>query len=193
LILAHGAGSDLSHPSLARLAEAVVDAGFVVCRFNFPYRDAGRRMPDRMPTLVACFRAVEEHVRTDATLGVSWLALGGRSLGGRVASHLAAGGSAARGLVFLAFPLHPAKRPGIERAAHLGAISVPMLFVQGTRDALARWDLLAPTVDGLPNATLHRIVDGDHALTVPKRVCPPAVLAEEIEATVVGWLAGLAP
>jgi len=183
----------MQHPSLVRLGEAVVDAGFVVCRFDFPYRCAGRRMPDRMPTLVACFRAVEEHVRADPTLGVSWLALGGRSLGGRVASHLAASGSVARGLVFLAFPLHPANRPGIERAAHLGAITVPMLFVQGTRDALARWDLLAPTVAALPNAALHRIVDGDHALTVPKRVCAPAVLMQDIHAAVVGWLRGLVP
>jgi predicted alpha/beta-hydrolase family hydrolase len=193
LVLAHGAGSDMHHASLVRLGDAVARAGFVVCRFNFPYREAGRRLPDRLPTLVAAFRAVEAHVRTDPALGVSWLALGGRSLGGRVASHVAAGASAARGLVFLAFPLHPANRPGTERAAHLGAIGVPMLFVQGTRDALARWELLAPTVDALPNATLHRIDDADHALAVPKRVRPPAAVADEIHATVTGWLAGLAP
>jgi predicted alpha/beta-hydrolase family hydrolase len=192
LVLAHGAGSDMHHASLVHLGDAVVAAGFVVCRFNFPYREAGRRLPDRMPTLVAAFRAVEEHLRADPALGVSWLALGGRSLGGRVASHLVAGGSAARALVFLAFPLHPADRPGTERAAHLGAIAVPMLFVQGTRDALARWDLLAPTVAALPNATLHRIADADHALTVPKRLRPPAEVAGEIHATVTGWLADLA-
>jgi predicted alpha/beta-hydrolase family hydrolase len=110
-----------------------------------------------------------------------------------VASHVAAGGSAARGLVFLAFPLHPANRPATERAAHLKAIDVPMLFVQGTRDALARWDLLAATVGTLANATLHRIDDADHALAVPKRVRPPAAVADEIDATVTAWLAGLAP
>ena len=118
---------------------------------------------------------------------------GGRSFGGRMTSQAEAKASlGVRGLVFFAFPLHPADRPGTERAAHLGAIAVPMLFVQGTRDALARWDLLAPTVAALPNATLHRIAGADHALTVPKRIRPPAEVAGEIHATVTGWLADLA-
>lgn len=139
-VLAPGAGSDMDHPSLVGLAVAVARAGFVVCRFDFPYRCAGRRLPDRLPALTAAYGAVVEHVRTDAAFNAPWIAIGGRSMGGRVASHLAAAGVAVHGLVFLAFPLHPAGRPATFRAAHLPGIAAPMLFVQGTRDALATWE-----------------------------------------------------
>jgi hypothetical protein len=163
----------------------------VAVRFEFPYRAAGRRIPDRMPALVACWGAVVEHVRRDAALAPPWLAIGGRSLGGRAASHLVASGVPVRGLLFLAFPLHPAGRPGTERAAHLARIDVPMLFVQGTRDALARWDLLEPLVRSLPAATLHAVADADHSLAVPKRRRAPELVVAEIHGAVVGWLRAL--
>jgi predicted alpha/beta-hydrolase family hydrolase len=188
LVLAHGAGSGMDYAPLVRIADAVAGAGFVVCRFNFAYREAGRRLPDRLPALTACYQAVVEHVRRDPRLAAPWIAIGGRSLGGRVASHLAADGLDVRALVCLAFPLHPAGHPGTGRAAHLLAITAPMLFVQGTRDALADWTLLEPLVRALPTATL-QIVDGaNHALTVPNRVRAAGAVAGEVEQGIVAWL-----
>jgi hypothetical protein len=179
----------MRHAALVDLGEAIAAAGTAVCRFNFPYREAGRRIPDRLPVLTACYRAVVEHVRTDPALAAPWIAIGGRSMGGRVASHLAADGLAVRGLVFLAFPLHPAGRPGTARAAHLAAIGAPMLFVQGTRDSLAAWELLEPLVRSLPTATLHRVDGANHALAVPKRQRPSAAVVAEVHETIVAWLA----
>src|SRR5262245_17440005 len=192
VILAHGAGSDMHSPALARTARAVAAAGFVACRFNFAYREAGRRLPDRLPVLTACYAAVLEHVRADPALAPPWIAIGGRSLGGRVATHLAASGARVRGLVLLAFPLHPAGRPATSRAAHLGAVVVPMLFVQGTRDALAEWSLLEPLVRALPAATLHAIDGADHSLACPKRVRTPESVDREVDGAVVDWLEALA-
>jgi len=192
LLLAHGAGSDMHSAPLARTARAVAAAGFVACRFNFAYRESGRRLPDRLPALMACYGAVLEHVRSDPALAPPWVAIGGRSLGGRVATHLAAGGAPVRGLVLLAFPLHPANRPATTRAAHLGAITVPMLFVQGTRDALAEWSLLEPLVRALPTATLHVIDGADHSLACPKRMRAPGDVDRQVDGTVVRWLGGLA-
>jgi hypothetical protein len=188
IVLAHGAGSAMDHPSLVGLGEAVAQAGFVVCRFNFPYREAGRRLPDRLPALVAAYDAVVERVRSDPALAIPWIAIGGRSMGGRVASHLAATGVPVRALVFLAFPLHPAGRPSTARAAHLPAIRAPMLFVQGTRDALAAWTLLEPLVHALPTATLHVVDGADHSLAVPKRQRSPEAVTTEIHGAVVRWL-----
>jgi predicted alpha/beta-hydrolase family hydrolase len=191
VVLAPGAGSGMDYAPLVRIADAVARGGFVACRFNFAYRESGRSVPDRLPALIACYRAVVEHVRADPVLGAPWLALGGRSLGGRVASHLAAEGFAVRGLVFLAFPLHPAGRPATTRAAHLPSLAVPMLFVQGTRDALAEWSLLEPLVRTLPMATLHAVEGADHALAVPKRVRAAESVAAEIDRAVVAWLRAL--
>jgi hypothetical protein len=178
----------MDHPALVDLARALADGGFVACRFDFPYRAAGRRLPDRLPALVAAYRSVVEHLRADPALRITWLALGGRSMGGRVATHLAASGVPLDALVLLSFPLHPAGRPSTTRAVHLPALAVPMLFVQGTRDALATWDLLAPLVTALPQATLHAVEGADHALAVPKRRRDPTAVAAEIREAVVGWL-----
>lgn len=191
VILAHGAGSNMHSPALARTARAVAAAGFVACRFNFAYREAGRRLPDRLPALAACYTAVVEHLRSDPALAPPWIVIGGRSLGGRVATHLAASGARIRGVILLAFPLHPAGRPGTTRAAHLGSVGVPMLFVQGTRDALAEWSLLEPLVRALPAATLHAVEGADHALALPKRVRAPESVDAEVDGAVVRWLAGL--
>ncbi|HWP67187.1 MAG TPA: alpha/beta family hydrolase [Candidatus Limnocylindria bacterium] len=191
VVLAHGAGSDMHAPALARTAQAIAAAGFAACRFNFAYREAGRRLPDRMPALVACYAAVLDHVRSDPALAPPAIAIGGRSLGGRTAAHLAAAGAAVDALVLLSFPLHPAGRPGPARAAHLAAVSVPMLFVSGTRDALAEWALLEPLVRALPTATLHAIEGADHALALPKRVRPPEAVAREVDEAVVSWLGRL--
>jgi predicted alpha/beta-hydrolase family hydrolase len=166
LVLANGAGTSMRHPSLVGLAAALVERGIATVTFDFPYRARGGGAPDRLPLLVGAYEAVLAEVRKS---GPPPVFIGGRSLGGRVASHVAAAGAAVDGLVFLAFPLHRPGEPGTGRAAHLAAIRRPMLFVQGTRDTFARWDLLAGVVGELPTATLHAIADGDHGFHVPKR------------------------
>lgn len=188
LVLAHGAGTGMSHPSLTKLAAALATRRITTVTFDFPYRARGRGAPDRMPVLVAAYEAVLASIRDQARP----LAIGGRSMGGRVASHVAAEGGAVDGLVFLAFPLHPPGKPGIERAAHLASIEQPMLFVQGTRDNFARFDLLEGVVANLPRATLHTIAEADHGFHVPKRTGrTDADVAEEVADTVAGWVGGL--
>ena len=189
VVLAPGAGSGRRHPSLSGIQHGLAAAGWSTITFDFPYREAGRRIPDARPVLERCWRAVLDVVQADARLAPPWIVIGGRSMGGRIASHVAAAGAPVKGLVFLAFPLHPAGRPGVERAAHLSAISVPMLFVQGARDALADPALLAGVLGGLPNATLVVVEDADHSFRVPRRTgrSEEAVRAE-IVATVASWL-----
>jgi len=191
VVLAHGAGSDMAHPSIVDVCAGIRAAGHPSVRFNFPYREAGRRAPDRQPVLLDCWRAVLRAVRADDRLAARPLVVGGRSLGGRMASLLLAEGETADGLLLLAFPLHAPKRPGTERAAHLTRVRVPMLFVQGTRDALATWDLLEPVVRALPRATLHPILEGDHGFRVPKRRASAEAVLAEVVSAVTGWLAGL--
>jgi predicted alpha/beta-hydrolase family hydrolase len=187
LVLAHGAGSGMGHPSLVRVQTELARRGTTVVTFDFPYRARGRGAPDRMPVLVAAFRAVLDAIRGDVP---ERLFLGGRSMGGRAASHAVAEGVVARGLVFLAFPLHPPGQPGTSRAAHLATIRVPMLFVQGTRDTFARPDLLDGVLATLPSATLHAIPEADHGFHVPKRTGRTDVeVSDEVVTTVAAWIA----
>jgi len=189
VILAHGAGTDRHHPSLVRIQQALADAGWPTVAFNFPYREAGRRVPDPRPVLERCWRAVIDAVAAEPRLAPSGIVIGGRSMGGRIASHVAADGADVCGLVFLGFPLHPAGRPGAERAAHLSRITAPMLFVQGTRDALAEPALLRAVLQGMPGVTLHEIADADHSFRVPRRSGrDDASVRAEIVATVTAWL-----
>ena len=189
VVLAHGAGSDMRNPWLVAVADALTEHGFPTLRFNFPYKERRGRAPDRAPVLEACYRAVLAQVRADRDLNARRVVIGGKSMGGRMASHLAAGGEAVDGLLFLGYPLHPAGQPEKLRVAHLARISVPMLFLAGTRDALCRLDLLRSTLATLPTATLHVVEDGDHSFAV--RVCSgrnqAAVRTEIVEASV-AWL-----
>lgn len=187
LVLGHGAGGTLQTPGLARFAAEMAARGITTVRFNFPYAEAGRRVPDRRPILEGCYRAVASQVgeRSESRSG---LYLGGRSMGGRIASHLVAAGFPARGLVFLGYPLHPPDQPDQLRDAHLTGISVPMLFLQGSRDAFARPDLLARTLDRLPTATRHVVEGADHGLTVRGR--PTAEVVAELADVTAAWLAG---
>jgi len=186
LVLAPGAGSSMRHPSLLRLQEGLAARGTTVVTFDFPYRVRGRGAPDRMPVLVAAYAAVVAAVRVEHP---ARLFVGGRSMGSRVASHLAAAGTPVDGLVFVGFPLHPPGKPGTARADHLAAIGVPMLFVQGTRDTFARADLLAGVLAGLSTATRHTIADADHGLHVPKRSGrTDAEVLDEVVATIAAWI-----
>jgi predicted alpha/beta-hydrolase family hydrolase len=146
-VAAHGAGSDMNHRSMLKLSEVLRVRGFDVVRFNFLYREKGGRAPERMPKLQSCFTAVVNKARE--RLGAKKLLIGGRSMGGRVASMLAAEGFACEGLLLLAYPLHPAGQPEKLRDAHLPKINVPVLCINGTRDALCQKDLMTRAIDGL--------------------------------------------
>jgi uncharacterized protein len=192
VILAPGAGVDRRHASLTGIQEALADAGWPTVTFNFPYREAGRRIPDPRPVLEGCWRFVLDAVRKEPRLAPPWVVIGGRSMGGRIASHVAADGADVRGLVFLAFPLHPAGRPGTERAAHLARIAVPMLFVQGSKDTLAEPALLAAVLRELPRATLHEIAGADHTFRIPRRAGrDDASVRAEVVGAVIAWLDNL--
>lgn len=182
LLLAHGAGGTMDHGQLVGVAEGLAATGIEVVRFNFPYREAGRKAPDRQEKLEACYWAVAEEV----SAGASRLCLGGTSMGGRIASHITADGFPAEGLVFQSYPLHPPGAPERMRDAHLGRTGVPMLFLWGTRDPFATGDLLPRAVANLPTATLHAIKGGDHGLRVRGR-SPADVLAEVVD-VISGWI-----
>jgi predicted alpha/beta-hydrolase family hydrolase len=162
-VAAHGAGSHMDHRSMLVLSKVLRGHGFDVVRFNFLYRERGARAPDRMPKLEACFAAVAERARDEA--GSKKLVIGGRSMGGRVASMLAGAGFACDGLLLLAYPLHPAGQPEKLRAAHLPQIKVPVLCVNGTRDALCTRELMDRAIDGL-GWRMHWLEGKDHAFPV---------------------------
>jgi hypothetical protein len=188
VVLGHGAGGDRRARLLLRIAEDLAASGRRVVLANFPYSEARRRMPDPPALLEASVRAVAEHVRRE--WGPERLVLGGKSMGGRMASQAAAKGLVADGLVFLGYPLHPPGRPEVLRDRHLAEVPCPMLFVQGTRDDFARLDLLEPVIARLgARATLHLVKAGDHSFGVRKRDGrDPAEVEREVFAAVRSWL-----
>lgn len=189
LVLAHGAGADMHHAFMAELSAALVERGLAVLRYQFPFTEQGSKRPDRPPRLVATVRAAAaEGAGLAQGLPVF---VGGKSLGGRMSSHAALDGGlgAARGLVFVGFPLHPAKAPAVTRAEHLPRVGLPMLFVQGTRDDLAELPLLEPIVASLgPRARMHVVEDANHGFAVRKtRGHDPAAVIPGIADAVIGW------
>jgi predicted alpha/beta-hydrolase family hydrolase len=166
-VLAHGAGAGLRHPFLESLAGTLAAKGVATLRYEFPYLEQGEKRIDPTPVLHA---RVREAVAAAAKEQLPLFA-GGKSMGGRMTSqaHALDPLPGVRGLCFVGFPLHPAGRPGTERAAHLRDVRLPMLFLQGTRDDLADLALLAPVVEALPRATLHVIDDADHSFHVRKK------------------------
>ncbi|HEX6839900.1 MAG TPA: alpha/beta family hydrolase [Stellaceae bacterium] len=166
LILAHGAGAGQASPFMVRCAADLASRGIDAVTFNFLYTEHGRRLPDRNDRLEACWRAVIAAMRAEPSLAGSRLAIGGKSMGGRIASQVAAGGDVGdlAGLVFLGYPLHPPGRPERLRSAHLPRIVEPMLFVQGERDSFGTPDELAPIIAALaPRAELYVVAGGDHS------------------------------
>jgi predicted alpha/beta-hydrolase family hydrolase len=167
LVLAHGAGAGMRHASMQSIADAFARRGIATLRFDFPFMAEGRSRVDppavATASLAAAFAAAAE--RTALPL---WL--GGHSFGGRMASHAVLDrGLPAAGLIFCSFPLHMPGKPDIKRAQHLPTIRQPMLFLSGTRDALADRALLEPLVRSLPNASLHWLETADHGYRVQKR------------------------
>lgn len=169
-VLAHGAGAGMTHPSMASVAEELGARGLATLRYQFPYMEAGSKRPDP-PAL--CHATVRAAIAAAGRL-LPKLALiaGGRSFGGRMTSQAQALAPlpGVQGLAFLGFPLHPAGRPSADRAEHLSDVRVPMLFLQGTRDALAELALLRPMVERLgKRATLKLFEDADHSFHVPAK------------------------
>jgi uncharacterized protein len=165
LLLAPGASAGRDQPALVSIDDAVTETGIVVERMDFPYRLAGRRAPDKAPVLIA---AVEENARRLAErAGVTQaqVALGGRSMGGRMASMAVAAGFPASALVLVSYPLHPPGRPEKSRIEHLGALEVPCLFVSGTRDAFGTQEELYTATKAIPGPVTHVWLEGgDHGL-----------------------------
>ncbi|HTQ09710.1 MAG TPA: alpha/beta fold hydrolase [Fimbriimonadaceae bacterium] len=186
VVLAHGAGSHMEHKTMEWLAQIVRESGARVVRFNFLYRAQGRGMPDRMPTLIGTYEAVIDSVRKH--LEVERLIIGGHSMGGRVASMLLAQSHAADGLLLFGYPLHPPGQPEKLRDAHLAAIEVPTLQLNGTEDEFCTRSIMEKIA--LPKQwTPHWIEGADHSYSVRKttgRTRPQ--VAEEIRETLTDWV-----
>jgi predicted alpha/beta-hydrolase family hydrolase len=185
-VLAHGAGAPMTHKFMAAMAGAFAAEGIATLRYQFPYMEAGRKYPDREPVLKSTVRAA---VDIAAGYGLPLLA-GGKSMGGRMTS-LAASETplpSTRGLVFLGFPLHSPAKPGAERGAHLESVTVPMLFLQGARDKLARLDLLEPLLAQIgERATLHVVADADHSFNLPAAAARSADTPGDLARTTAVW------
>jgi uncharacterized protein len=178
LLLSPGAGADRTQPALVAIDEAVTAAGFACRRMDFPYRRAGRRTPDREPVLLRA--VVEEAAAFSAETGIAPedLLLGGRSMGGRICSLAVADGLAARGLVLISYPLHPPGRPDRLRTEHFPALSIPCLFVSGTRDAFGTPEELETATAAIPGPVTHHWVEGkDHGLRGTEQQVAGVVLA----------------
>src|SRR5881296_2441646 len=189
LVLAHGAGAGMSHPFMEKLAGELANVGMATLRYQFPYMEQHRQVPDSPAVLTATVVAA---VRTAANVapGLPLLA-GGKSMGGRMTSQAAARHplNGVRGLVFFGFPLHPPNRPGTKRGDHLAKVTAPMLFLQGTRDTLADLKLLRPVCAKLgPRVTLHIIETADHSFHVLKKSGrSDAEVLRELAETTVLW------
>jgi uncharacterized protein len=169
LVLSHAASTSIEHPSMVAISEALYEVGIATLRYNFPYMEKGGKGLDGKAT---CYETVRSAVAKagEVAAGLPLLA-GGRSFGGRMTSMAVAAEAieSLAGIVFYAFPLHPLKKPSIERAEHLADVGLPMLFLTGTRDTLAELDLIEPVVDKLEMATLQVIDTADHSFKVLKR------------------------
>jgi predicted alpha/beta-hydrolase family hydrolase len=168
LVLAHGAGAGQRHPFMVAIATRLAEAGVEVVTFNFPYLERKRRVPDRAPVLEACFRAVIAAC-ADGRADAPRLFIGGKSMGGRMATHLAAQGvDGLCGVVALGYPLHPPGKPEQMRDAHLTSIKAPALFCSGTNDAFAASEELRSAAKKLERATVHLLEGADHGFGVKK-------------------------
>jgi uncharacterized protein len=194
-LVAHGAGAGIEHPFMTGAAEGLADGDVSTMRFNFPYVEEGRRSPDRPPVLLAAWRAALDEARRRSE-GLP-LAAAGKSLGGRMASVLAAeeGESFAAGaLVFFAYPLHAPGRADQPRDAHLPSVTVPMLFIQGTQDALATFELVERLVGRLGSrARLHPVQGGDHSFRVRGARRPDLEIGRDLGAVAAAFICEVIP
>lgn len=212
MILAHGAGAGQLHPFMQLFAVGLAERGFDVLTFNFHYMDQGKKVPDRNDKLELCYRAVVDAAAKHKRLKGNRLVIGGKSMGGRIASQVAAYFAShphaadnqegvadtwlrpnLTGLVFLGYPLHPPGNPDKIRDAHLKDIKAPMLFIQGSRDAFGTADEIRSLIKRLKlPAMLNEIESGDHSLKVPRSGgVPQAVIYEDSLDQISNWLRSL--
>lgn len=187
-VLAHGAGAGMRHAFLEETAGRLADAGVATLRFQFPYTEANKHRPDPPALLEATVRAAVARATGEQVPVFA----GGKSMGGRMTSQAQSSGpmDGVRGIVFLGFPLHAPKQPSVSRAKHLDGVSVPLLFVQGTRDDFADLDLMRGVCAALgKRAVLHVVDGGDHSFRVLKRSGRDGVaVMDEIQQTVVMFM-----
>ena len=173
-------------------AEAIARQGVDVVTFNFLYTEQRRRMPDKAPLLEACYRSVIDRIRDEVPAARQSLFIGGKSMGGRIATQVAATDAdlPLSGLVLLGYPLHPPGRPGQRRDAHLPLVRRPMLFLQGSRDTFGGSEELDPIVRTLtPPSTLHVVESGDHSFKVSQRDrARQAAVYDDLQRTIVDWI-----
>lgn len=187
LILAHGAGAGQKSAWMVKAARATAERDVTCVTFDFPYITAGKKVPDRPPVLEDHWRRVLEGTR--AELGGLPLFIGGKSMGGRIASHIAAQGvEGVSGIVFFGYPLHPPGRPDQRRDAHLPQIAEPMLFVQGSRDTFGNEGEITELLPRLQRATLHVIRGGDHSFKVPGGARAQQPAFDEAMDAAVAWM-----
>jgi uncharacterized protein len=184
LVLAHGAGAGQASRFMVETSQALADRGVTTATFDFPYMSAGRSVPDKAPVLEAAWRDAVAAARAHKAFAKLPLFIGGKSMGGRIASQVAAQGiDGVTGLVYLGYPLHPPGRPHQRRDQHLPAITQPMLFVQGTRDLFGTADEIRALLPDLnPRATLHVVPDGDHSFKIRVKIAgrPQRAIIDEI-------------
>jgi predicted alpha/beta-hydrolase family hydrolase len=190
-VLAHGAGAGQQSGFIAGFAQGLADRGVDVLTFNFLYTEQRRRVPDRTDKLDACYRAAVAAARRH--VGRPDVFIGGKSMGGRIATHLAAGDDAddlgIRGVVALGYPLHPPGKPQQLRAAHLSRIRAPILIVQGERDPFGTPAELQPVLDAISaEVTLHVVENGDHSLAPSRQKDRVASTYAEIQDLIAKWI-----
>jgi hypothetical protein len=193
LILAHGAGAPQQQPFMVGFARALSERGLDIVTFNFFYTEQRRKVPDRLPQLITCYRAVIDAARGEIASARERLFIGGKSMGGRAATHVAAEDAALTlaGIVLLGYPLHPPGRPDQLRDAHLTSVGRPMLFVQGARDVFGTPSELKPILASLsPLPTLHHVEGGDHSFKIAGREARTrqAAVYAEVQHAIVDWI-----
>ena len=187
IILAHGAGQGMDSPFMSYFHTELARRGFLSVKFNFEYMEAGRRVPDPQPKLQARYREVVSEVA--AQHRPKRVIIGGKSMGGRVASYIAADTPGVSGLLFLGYPLHPPGKPDQLRDHHLYSLKLPMLFISGTKDTFAGQELLEKVVRKIgDNATLVWVEGGDHSLKRRRGEVESLGMAAD---AIVGWVDGL--
>lgn len=194
IIFAHGAGNDMDNPMIVFLSQGLAEAGFITLRFNFPYKEKGKRAPDNQAKLIRTWQCAYRFLKEDSGYDPAKIIAAGKSMGGRVASQMAAEGLLpAVGLVFLGYPLHaPGKKKEL-RDAHLYEIDIPMLFFAGTKDPLCDVDLLKGVLGRLRSSwELETIEEGDHSFNLPKSTnTPQHGVYDRILKRTAGWTQAL--
>jgi hypothetical protein len=192
LVLAHGAGAGQRHPFIVHMAQGLAALGIDVVTFDFPYMHQRRKVPDKAPVLEACFRDVVARARLAEGSGGHRLVIGGKSMGGRMATHLAAQGlDGLAGVVVFGYPLHPPGKPEQIRVSHLPAIRTPVLIVQGERDTFGTPSEIEGAIQSMTSpVTLHAIPGGDHSLAVRGR--DKAAVFDGVVRTAASWILDVA-